>query len=61
MIIIVTVAIVPLKVESCKDCPHSVTWVLEVSKWFCGQMKGKTFTNPLIVQDWCPYQKKGGE
>ena len=50
-----TSAIVPIKVESCKECPHSVVWNVKLSKWFCQAMKGKTFKDPSVVQEWCPY------
>lgn len=54
----VTVAIVPLKISSCQECPHRVTWELVMEKHYCNAMKGKTFKDKLIVQDWCPYKEE---
>lgn len=51
-------AIVPIRVESCEECPHGVKWDLATEKWFCSVMKGKTFKNPMIIQDFCPYKEE---
>lgn len=53
-----TVAVIPVGINECRTCPYSMFHSTNgILGWYCIKMKGKTFKDPFIVQEWCPYAR----
>ena len=60
VIIVATIAEIQIRLDQCKICPYSMFHNNNGGiSWYCIKMKGKTFKDPLIVQEWCPYKIEG--